>query len=37
MFMIAQVTSSRPQVTRSETFSVSEVTRAMIQPTGVRL
>ncbi len=35
--MTAQVVSSTPQVIRSETRSESEVTRAMIQPTGVLL
>jgi hypothetical protein len=36
MFMMPQVTSSRPQVTSSAMRSESEVTRDMIQPTGVR-
>ena len=35
IFTTAQVESSSPQVTRSATRSVSEVTRDMIQPTGV--
>ena len=35
-FMRPQVTSSRPQVTNSEILPESEVTRDMIQPTGVR-
>ena len=34
---VDQVTSSRPQVTSSATRSVSDVTRLMIQPTGMRL
>ena len=36
MFITPQVTSNRPQVTSSAMRSVSEVTRDMIQPTGVR-
>ena len=36
MFITPQVTSNSPQVTNSAMRSVSEVTRAMIQPTGVR-
>ena len=36
MLKIAQTTSSMPQVTSCATFSESEVTRDMIQPTGVR-
>ena len=37
IFSSAQVESSRPQVTNSATRSESDVTRDMIQPTGVRL
>ena len=36
MFIIPHVTSSRPHVTNSATRSESDVTRDMIQPTGVR-
>ena len=37
MLRIAQVLSSTPHVISSATRSVSDVTRDMIQPTGVRL
>ncbi len=37
MFSTDQVTSIRPQVTRSAIRLESEVTRDMIQPTGVLL
>jgi hypothetical protein len=37
IFINAQVLSSRPQVISSATRSESEVTRDMIQPTGVWL
>ena len=37
ILMAAKVTSRSPQVINSATRSVSEVTRLMIQPTGVRL
>ena len=37
MFSIAQIMSSMPQVTSRPMRSESDVTRDMIQPTGVRL
>ena len=37
IFMMPQVTSRKPQVTNSATRSESDVTRDMIQPTGVTL
>ena len=37
IFVTAQTVSNTPQVSRSAIFSVSEVTRDIIQPSGVLL